>query len=85
MGRFTGFDLSSNAYLESQWYMFSLVFLLAASYTLLEDKRVRVDVLIGRLTERDRTRQRSVGKNVLGDNSPLFITDSLNDKKWFAR
>jgi len=50
LGRFTGFDLSSNAYLESQWYLFSLVFLLAASYTLQQDEHVRVDVLYGKLS-----------------------------------
>lgn len=52
LGKFTGVDLSSNAYLESQWYLFSLVFLLAASYTLRYDRHVRVDVLYGRLSER---------------------------------
>jgi len=52
LGRFTGFDLSSNAYLESQWYLFSIVFLLAVSYTLRQDRHVRVDVLYGRLSEK---------------------------------
>ena len=52
LGRFTGFDLSSNAYLESQWYMFSLVFLLAASYTLMHNGHVRVDVLFGKLSRK---------------------------------
>jgi TRAP-type mannitol/chloroaromatic compound transport system permease small subunit len=52
LGRFLGFDLSSNAYLETQWYLFSLVFLLAASYTLRHDQHVRVDVLYGRLSQK---------------------------------
>lgn len=52
LGRFTGENLSSNAYLESQWYLFSLVFLLAATYTLRWDAHVRVDVFFGRLTEK---------------------------------
>jgi TRAP-type mannitol/chloroaromatic compound transport system permease small subunit len=52
IGRFTGFDLSSNAYIESQWYLFSLVFLLGAAYTLKEDAHVRVDVLYGRLSRK---------------------------------
>ncbi|MFV1979992.1 MAG: TRAP transporter small permease subunit [Rhodothermia bacterium] len=51
LGRFTGVDLSSNTYLEAQWYLFSLVFLLAASYTLRHDAHVRVDVLYGRLSK----------------------------------
>ncbi len=49
-GRFIGTDLSSNAYLELQWYLFSVLFLLAAAATLQADKHVRVDVLYGRLS-----------------------------------
>ncbi len=51
-GRFTGINLSSNGYLEAQWYLFSIVFLLAASYSLRYDAHVRVDVLYGRLSEK---------------------------------
>ncbi len=51
--RFDGFGgLSSNAYVEAQWYLFSLVFLLAAPYVLRANRHVRVDVLYGRLSER---------------------------------
>lgn len=50
--RFTGWQLSSNAYLEAQWYLFTLVFLLAASYTLKERRHVRVDVFYMRLDAR---------------------------------
>lgn len=52
--RYTGWQLSSNAYLEAQWYLFSLVFLLAGAYTLREGRHVRVDVLYGRLSARRR-------------------------------
>ncbi len=31
-GRFTSVSLSSNAYLELQWYLFSLIFLMGAAY-----------------------------------------------------
>ena len=51
LGRFIGVDLSSNTYLEAQWYLFSLVFLLAASYTLRHGAHVRVDVLYGKLSK----------------------------------
>lgn len=47
---FTGWSMSSNTYLELQWYLFSLVFLLGAAYTLKENAHVRVDVLYGRLS-----------------------------------
>jgi TRAP-type mannitol/chloroaromatic compound transport system permease small subunit len=40
-----GLSLSSNAYLELQWYLFSLVFLLGAPYTLRMNGHVRVDIL----------------------------------------
>jgi len=56
LGRFTGWNLSSNAYLELQWYMFSLVFLLGAAYALLTGAHVRVDVILSRLPERWRRR-----------------------------
>ncbi len=52
LGRFTETSLASNAYLEAQWYLFSVVFLLGAAWTLREDAHVRVDVLYGRLGPR---------------------------------
>ncbi len=49
-----GVDLSSNAYIELQWYMFSLVFLWGGAFALLHDEHVRVDVLYARLSSRAR-------------------------------
>lgn len=46
------FNMSSNAWLEIQWYLFSLMFLLAASYTLRRNEHVRIDVIVGRLSKR---------------------------------
>lgn len=43
------FNVSSNAFLEIQWYLFAAVFLLAAGYTLLANEHVRVDILNARL------------------------------------
>lgn len=54
LGRTTGTNLSSNAYLELQWYLFSVVFLLGGAYALRHDAHVRVDLLLGRLGERGR-------------------------------
>lgn len=51
LGRFTGRNLSSNAYLEAQWYLFSLIFLLGAAYALQRDAHVRVDVLFARFSD----------------------------------
>src|SRR3989344_8781859 len=47
-----GFGMSSNAWLEIQWYLFGAIFLLAAGYTLKHNGHVRIDVLYGRLSER---------------------------------
>ncbi len=52
MERGLGLQLSSNAYLELQWYLFSLVFLLGAPYALRADAHVRVDVLYGGHSQR---------------------------------
>ena len=48
------FNLSSNAWLEIQWYLFSAIFLLAAGYTLLVNAHVRIDVLSSHLSDRAR-------------------------------
>jgi TRAP-type mannitol/chloroaromatic compound transport system permease small subunit len=45
-------DVSSNAWLELQWYLFAAVFLLCAPYTLLKNEMVRIDVVAGRLSRR---------------------------------
>ena len=46
------FNVSSNAWLELQWYMFGAIFLLCAGYTLLKNEHVRVDVVAQRLSRR---------------------------------
>ena len=46
------FDYSSNAYLEIQWYLFSVIFLFGAGYTLLRNEHVRIDIVSGRLSPR---------------------------------
>ena len=47
-------DISSNAWLELQWYLFAAVFLLAAAYTLQRNEHIRIDVVAGRLSKRAR-------------------------------
>lgn len=48
------FDTSSNAWLESQWYLFGTVFMLAAAYTLQNNEHIRIDIVSGRLSKRTR-------------------------------
>ena len=49
------FDMSSNAFLEAQWYLFSAIFLLCSPYTLLRNEHIRIDVVAGRLSNRAQT------------------------------
>ena len=45
-------NISSNAWLEIQWYLFGAIFLLASSYTLKRNEHVRIDVVVGRFSKR---------------------------------
>jgi TRAP-type mannitol/chloroaromatic compound transport system permease small subunit len=46
------FNLSSNAMLEIQWFLFSAIFLFCAAYVLKRNEHIRIDVIAGRLSER---------------------------------
>ena len=46
------FSISSNAWLEIQWYMFGALVLLGASYTLKRNEHVRVDIVYSNLSTR---------------------------------
>jgi TRAP-type mannitol/chloroaromatic compound transport system permease small subunit len=52
LGRWIGVQLSSNAFIEAQWYLFSLIFLLGAGYTLKRHGHVCVDVMYAKFTPR---------------------------------
>lgn len=49
------FNYSSNAFLEIQWYLFGLIFLSCAGYTLLRNEHVRIDLISGRFSKRGQT------------------------------
>ncbi len=44
------FNYSSNSFLEIQWYLFSMIFLFLAGYTLKSNEHVRIDIVTGRLS-----------------------------------
>src|SRR3954454_5356601 len=46
------FSMSSNAWLEIQWYMFGALVLLGASYTLKKNEHVRVDIVYTNISTR---------------------------------
>ena len=48
------FNITSNAYLEVQWYMFAAIVMLAAAYTLRLNEHVRVDLVYANLSDRGR-------------------------------
>jgi len=45
------FSISSNAYLELQWYLFGAAFLLAAAYTLQRNEHIRIDIISNLLSK----------------------------------
>jgi TRAP-type mannitol/chloroaromatic compound transport system permease small subunit len=47
-----GFSMSSNAWLELQWYLFAGTFLLCAPWTLKCNEHIRIDVVTGRFSPR---------------------------------
>lgn len=50
------FDISSNMWLELQWYLYGTVFMLAAAYTLLRNEHIRIDVVSNLLAKKTRDR-----------------------------
>ncbi len=46
------FDMSSNAWLELQWYLYGAAFLLASAYTLSQNEHIRIDIIYGALSRR---------------------------------
>ena len=48
------FDTSSNSWLELQWVLFSVVFLLCSSWTLLDNEHIRIDIVNNMLPKRVR-------------------------------
>lgn len=66
VARGLGVNLTSNALIEAQWYLFSIIFLLGAAYTLKHNGHVRVDVFYSNFFAR-----RKAQVNVLG--TALFL------------
>ena len=55
------FDTSSNSWLELQWVLFSVVFLLCAPWTLLANEHIRIDIVNNMLPKRVRDSIDAVG------------------------
>src|SRR3954468_1828445 len=55
------FDMSSNSWLELQWVLFSIVFLLCSSWTLLDNEHIRIDIVNNNLPKKLRDSIDAVG------------------------
>ncbi len=55
------FNISSNAYLEIQWYLFAGVFMLGVGYVMLKNGHVRIDFISSRLSKRTNAIIDSIG------------------------
>jgi TRAP-type mannitol/chloroaromatic compound transport system permease small subunit len=71
------FDLSSNAWLEIQWYLFAAIVMLGASYTLKKNEHVRVDIVYTHLSERGKE-----WLDLLG--TALFLVPSMLTIAWYS-
>jgi TRAP-type mannitol/chloroaromatic compound transport system permease small subunit len=71
------FDLSSNAWLEIQWYLFAGLVMLGASQTLRLNEHVRVDILYMHLSERGKE-----WLDLLG--AVFFLSPSMLAIAWLA-
>ncbi|MBK8979405.1 MAG: TRAP transporter small permease subunit [Planctomycetes bacterium] len=88
--RHAAMRLTSNALLEAQWYLFGLLFLFGAPYTLQRGEHVRVDVLFAGLPRRGRLWIDLVGGVVLllpfcafaVAASWRFAAESIRNEEW---
>ncbi|MDH4377619.1 MAG: TRAP transporter small permease subunit [Ramlibacter sp.] len=72
-----GFDISSNAWLEIQWYLFAACVMLGASQVLRLNEHVRVDILYGKLSARGK-----VWVDLLG--LIFFLLPAMGVLLWYA-
>jgi TRAP-type mannitol/chloroaromatic compound transport system permease small subunit len=72
------FNISSNAYLEVQWYLYAAVFMLGAAYVFLHNGHVRIDFISARLSKRTNAIIDSIG--IVAFLIPLCVI--LIDLSW---
>lgn len=77
------FDTSSNSWLELQWVLFSVVFLLCSPWTLLANEHIRIDIVNNLLPKRLRDSIDVVGHLVF--LMPLTIIMILTGIPFFLR
>jgi TRAP-type mannitol/chloroaromatic compound transport system permease small subunit len=77
------FDTSSNSWLELQWVLFSIVFLLCSPWTLLDNEHIRIDIVNQMLPKRVRDSIDVVGHVVF--LMPLCVVMIITGGPFFMR
>ncbi len=77
------FDTSSNSWLELQWVLFSIVFLLCSPWTLLDNEHIRIDIVNNLLPKRLRDSIDVVGHSLF--LAPLCIIMIITGIPFFYR
>ncbi|MDO5703977.1 MAG: TRAP transporter small permease subunit [Paracoccus sp. (in: a-proteobacteria)] len=77
------YNISSNAWLELQWYLYGGAFLLAAAYTLKENEHIRIDILYGRWSRRTQHWIDLIGHTLF--LAPFVIVSLYFIIPWFQR
>ena len=77
------FDTSSNSWLELQWVLFSVVFLLCSSWTLLDNEHIRIDIINQMLPKPLRNSIELIGAVVF--LAPLCIIMIITGGPFFMR
>ena len=54
LSQYIGVNLSSNMYIELQWYMYGIIFIFGFAYALLHREHVRIDIFYNRFPKRVR-------------------------------
>jgi TRAP-type mannitol/chloroaromatic compound transport system permease small subunit len=77
------FDTSSNSWLELQWLLFSIVFLLCSPWTLLDNEHIRIDIINNMMPKKLRDSIDVVGHVVF--LMPLTIVMIITGVPFFQR
>src|SRR5207245_5220286 len=77
------FDISSNSWLELQWVLFSMVFLLCSPWTLLDNEHIRIDIVNNLLTKQVRSSIDALGHAFF--LMPLTIVMIITGVPFFLR
>lgn len=77
------FDTSSNAWLELQWIIFSIIFLLCSPWTLISNEHIRIDIVNSAFSQRVRNIIDVVGHSIF--LLPLTIIMIITSYPFFMR